>query len=326
MYPVDINYYKYLKYKSRYNNITISKRSGGTSQVSKPTITRAISAPVSINTSLTAEQYVNYAMRLVKICIKCFNPEEYHPDPDKYLIFFDGYENRWELVRDKIIKHTGINYQCLLVTYEYGSCTDHDTTERTEFLSKLTRIRRVIDLCCFSDSNISSIFMYTLNRPHDVSQHRLTNAVRRLIENNQYPSLIDRLTEYDANIFNDGSYRYACGHSISGAYCLRMWQLGIFNKVYAFSPGIHSISILEPSIDPIQQDIHKGIDDRLVYLKVGSERRDSFVRIPITANGLKCVICDICGHTDITNCRHIGLFDEICIPIQKRGSCKMRKK
>ena len=165
----------------------------------------------------------------------------------------------------------------------------------------------------------------------NISNQDLTDAITRAIPENQSSLLIETLEQYDSNIFNSDSYRYACGHSISGAYILRLWQQGIFDEVYVFSPSIYSIPI-KPSIIDItnhiiyDKDIHKGIDMGLVHIKVGNERRDSFVRIPIIENQLKCLACKICGHQEITNCSHTPLFGELTIPRQEKGPRKQRGK
>ena len=320
-------YYKYKKYKYFYNLI------GSSEGVNKSGIlTRSISSPTIISTSLTAKQYVNYAINRVKICVKIFNPLKYTPLKDKYLIFFDGFENDWSKTRDQIIKQDGINYQCLLITYEYDKCTDRLDVQKGEFLKTLTRIRRIIDLCRFQDVDISHIFRYQINRPVNVSHNSLTTEVLHAMATDKYPSLTEILQYEYPNIFNSDVYRYAVGHSISGAYVLRLWQLGIFDRIYAFSPTITSIPIITSTIDLLNnsknvKDVHKGIEMNLVNVKVGSEKKDSFVRIPLIHNEIKCAICDICGHSEITNCPHTKIYsDSSSVPVQKKGPRKKRVK
>ena len=66
-------YYKYKKYKYFYNLIGSSESNNNSRK-----LTRSISSPSIISTSLTAKQYVNYAMNRVKICVKNFNPLKYN--------------------------------------------------------------------------------------------------------------------------------------------------------------------------------------------------------------------------------------------------------
>ena len=75
------------------------------------------------------------------------------------------------------------------------------------------------------------------------------------------------------------------------------------------------------------KDVHKGIEMNLVNVKVGSEKKDSFVRIPLIHNEIKCAICDICGHSEITNCPHTKIYsDSSSVPVQKKGPHKKRVK
>ena len=331
------NYHKYKKYKILYKSqlnatdkIQISGSSNGELD-GNPKLVRSSSAPTSIDTTLTATQYVDYAINRINICIKKFNPLNYVAEKNRYLIFFDAFQNNWEKVRNSILKHSGIKFNCLLVTYEYEKCTHDISPNKTTFISQLTRIRRVFDLCSFRDANLADIFRYAINRPSHITQQDLTDVITRAIPENQSSSLIETLAQYDSNIFNSDSYRYACGHSISGAYVLRLWQQGIFDEVYVLSPSIYSIPI-KPSIIDIanhityNKDIHKGIDMGLVHIKVGNEKKDSFIRIPIIENRLKCLACEICGHQEITNCPHTPLFGELTIPKQKKGPRKKRGK
>ena len=315
--------------------MVVSENSQDHKVTQKPLLTRTHSTPTKIGYSLTADQYIDYAMNLVKICIKNFNPVKYRdkgpPDSNKYLIFFDAFENDWERVRDKIMKESGINFSCVLITYEYGKCTDAINTEKSSFLSQLTRIRRIIDLCYFRDANISEIFKYAINRPSHLSHKEVTRVVDHAIRDNKMPSLIQTIAEYRPEIFGHDTYRYACGHSISGAYVLRLWQLGLFDQVYVFSPSVYSIPILKSHLDletesKRNHDIYKGIEMGLVHISVGNEKKDSFVRIPLIENRLKCIACKICGHMEITNCPHVKLFDEPVIPEQIKGPRNKRPK
>lgn len=281
---------------------------------------RSHSLPNLKYSSLTARQYLDYALHLVKIKIIDFNPPEYQirSRETRYLIFFDGYENDWRLVRDKILEKEGNIYQCLLVTYGYHS------RERVPlgFLNRLTRIRRILDLCRFSDAYLDNIFRWDINCPANIDYRQLTPLVKDKIREGNYPSLLDKLLESYPNIFNQEVYRYGVAHSISGAYLLRLWQEGMFDQIYLFSPSIFTIPLLKSSIDRDYRDVFKGIESGDVVIKVASEKKDSFVRRILSREGVKCLECGLCSHMDITSCHHTPLLGTPKIPVQK----KKRKK
>lgn len=283
---------------------------------------RSHSLPNLKYSSLTARQYLDYSLHLVKIKIIDFNPSEYEiiSGETRYLIFFDGYENDWRLVRDKILEKQGNIYQCLLVTYRYHS------RERVPkgFLNRLTRIRRILDLCRFSDAYLDNIFRWDINCPPNIDYRELTPLVKDKIREGTYPSLLDKLLESYPNILDPKVYLYGVGHSISGAYLLRLWQEGIFDKIYLFSPSIFSIPLLKSSINRNYQDVFKGIESGAVVIKVASEKKDSFVRRILSREVVKCLECGVCSHMDITRCNHIPLFGIPKILVQKKSRKKLK--
>ena len=283
---------------------------------------RSHSVPNLNLVSLTARQYLDYALNRVKIRIIDFNPPNYQiiSEDTRYLIFFDGYENDWRLTRDKILEKEGNIYQCVLVTYRYLS------SKRVPqgFLNRLTRIRRILDLCRFSDAYLDNIFRWDINCPPNIDYRELTPLVKNKIREGNYPSLLDKLLESYPNIFDPEVYLYGVGHSISGAYLLRLWQEEIFDQIYLFSPSIFTIPLKNSNIDSDYQDVSKGIESGVVMIKVGSEKKDSFVRRKLTSEKIKCLECGMCAHTNISSCTHTPLFGNPEIPVQKKRKKKKK--